>query len=92
VDDADLTLHTALDRHNFETLGPGTTIGWLGRAGRWPLVARGADGRDVARDLFTARQGRIETRCALVPIMVTTQAEIALHDCLFYVAPAPTSE
>jgi len=82
---ADLTLVSDIDRHNFVPVLPGAPVGWLGSHGRWPIEARGADGEDVSRDLFHAVGGRLETRRGLVPIMMTTDVNVARADCLFYV-------
>jgi hypothetical protein len=82
---ADLTLVADIDRHNFTPVLPGAPVGWLGVRGAWPLDARGAAGEDLSHDLFVARDGRLETRRGIVPIMMTTDARVALADCLFYV-------
>jgi hypothetical protein len=82
--DADLTVAGDVDRHNFETLAAGTSVGWVADAAAWPLEARGADGVDVSRELFVLRGLRLETRRALVPMMMTTDPVIAAADCLFY--------
>ncbi len=85
VPGADLTLVSDIDRHNFEPVLPGAPVGWLGVHGTWPLEARGASGDDVSADLFVARDGILETRRGIVPIMMTTDAAVAIADCLFYV-------
>lgn len=82
---ADLTLMSDIDRHNFSPVLPGAPVGWLGPRGAWPIEARGADGEDVSADLFHVRDGKLETRRGLVPIMMTTDVAVALADCLFYV-------
>jgi hypothetical protein len=82
---ADLTVADDIDRHNFETVPPGTRVGWLGQPGEWPLEARGAHGHDVSRELFTERDGCLVTQRELVPMMMTTDPVIARLDCLFYV-------
>ncbi len=82
---ADLTVVDDIDRHNFETVPPGTRVGWLGQPGEWPLEARGANGRDVSRELFSERDGCVVTQRELVPMMITTDPVIARLDCLFYV-------
>ncbi len=81
---ADLTLADDIDAYNFSAVLPGAPVGWLGPRGLWPLEARGADGEDVSQDLFVARDGRLETRRGLVPIMMTTDPVVAAADCLFY--------
>ena len=82
---ADLTLVSDIDRHNFTPVMPGAPVGWVAPGAPWPLEARGADGEDLSRDLFVARGGRLETRRGIIPIMMTTDATVALSDCLFYV-------
>jgi len=83
---ADLTVDAGIDRHNFEPIGPGAPIGWVRAGGPWPLVATRADGAEVSRELFQLREGRIEARTGFVPIMMTTDPEIAVQDCIFYAA------
>ena len=82
----DLTLRGDIDRHNFEALLPGVPVGWLRAGAEWPLVAVGADGEDVSRDYFVVRDDLVITRRAMVPIMMTTDVDAALGDCLFYLA------
>ncbi len=80
----DLTIRGDIDRHNFEPLLPGVPVGWLAPDAEWPLVALGPDGTDASEDYFVIRDGLLETRRALVPIMMTTDARAVLDDCLFY--------
>jgi hypothetical protein len=82
---ADFTVAGDVDRHNFEHLEPGVTIGWLGASGVWPIEALGEKGHDLSRDLFDERDGVLETRQSLIPIMMTSDRSNALADCLFYV-------
>jgi hypothetical protein len=88
---AQLTIAEDIDRHNFELLPAGTEIGWLAPEARWPLVARGADGTDCSHELFVRDGARLVVRRSIVPIMMTTDAEIARSDCLFYVVEAQPS-
>jgi hypothetical protein len=85
VEGADFTVARDIDCHNFERLGPGVRIGWLGRRRLWPIEAMGEGGIDLSRDLFADRDGVLETRRDVVPIMMTTNRQNALDDCLFYV-------
>jgi len=84
IPEADLTVASDVDRHNFEQLPPGTPVGWLRDGRGWPLEARGAEGRDVSQEIFRVHEGRLETVRPLVPIMMTTDPAVALADCLFY--------
>ncbi|NNL65389.1 MAG: succinylglutamate desuccinylase, partial [Myxococcales bacterium] len=82
--DSDLTIDLAIDRHNFELVAPGTPIGWMRPDRPWPFVATRADGAEVSHELLKAEGARIEARRAFVPIMMTTDPEIAVQDCIFY--------
>jgi hypothetical protein len=84
--DADLTLHPDIDRHNYTRLDAGSRIGWVRDTAFWPIVERGADGRDVSSNDFALKKGRaLVTTRSLVPVMMTTNPRIAAEDCLFYV-------
>lgn len=89
--DADLTVVGDVDRHNFELLPPGIHIGWVRSRDGWPVEALGADGEDRSREMFAIHDGVLETRVALMPIMMTTDARNALLDCLFYAVRPPTA-
>jgi hypothetical protein len=82
---ADVTVDLDIDRHNFEELAPETEIGWLGERRVWPLEALDETGRDLSKEFFDIREGRMVTRQPIIPIMMTTNRDNALSDCLFYV-------
>lgn len=82
---AELTLTPDIDRHNFSRIEAGAVLGWTRLLAEMPLEARDAGSRDRARDLFEITDGRMIARRALVPIMMTTDARVAVQDCLFYV-------
>jgi hypothetical protein len=90
-DGAGLTLTCDLDRHNFELVSAGTTLGWVPEAGTWPIEAHGADERDVSAELFECRGGRLLTRVPILPMMMTLDAAAARADCLFYAVPVSSS-
>jgi len=84
---AALTISRDIDRHNFERLAAGSPIGWLEAwdpASRWPLEATGGAGEECSRALFEIEEGVLRTRRDFIPIMMTTNREIARNDCLFY--------
>ena len=83
-DNAELTLRTDIDVHNFRRLDRGTVLGWVRTGAAWPLCARGGDGVEVSREHFAIRDGALVHDSDLVPIMMTTNAQIALVDCLCY--------
>jgi hypothetical protein len=88
--EADLTVVSDIDRHNFELLDPGVRIGWLGSRGAWPVEALDEDGRDLSREFFCVKGPMLQTKTSLMPIMMTTHPRNALLDCLFYVVkPGP---
>jgi hypothetical protein len=82
----ELALDLEIERHNFQTLAPGTVLGWLRPGSSWPLEAMDETGRDLSRELFDVVDGALVTITSLVPIMLTTDAASALGDCLFYAA------
>jgi len=51
----------------------------------WPVQAADATGQDRAHDLFTVVGGNLLARRSIMPIMLTTNAQVACGDCLFYV-------
>jgi len=85
-----LTISHEIERHNFQPLPAGSCIGWVEPDCGWPLEALAADARDHSSDLFAIHEGRLETKVAMVPTMMTTSRAAALADCLFYAGqPAP---
>lgn len=81
---ASLLLSRDIDRHNFQTLEPGTLIGRLQNGTQAPLVARDAEGRDFSDELFARREDSLRVRRRLTPMMMTTNPDIAHSDCLFW--------
>ena len=81
---AQLLLDSAIDRLNFAAVPAGTVLGSVAAGAPWPLVARGADGRDRSRELFVVQGNRLVTLRELTPIMMTTSPAIAHSDCVFY--------
>ncbi len=81
---AELTIRSDLDRHNFESIAPGTPLGWV-RGSQWPLELLDEEAVDRAPCYFALEDGEIRTRCAMIPIMITTSPVIARSDCLFYI-------
>jgi hypothetical protein len=81
----DLTLLPDIDRHNFRELGAGSRIGWLASPEIWPIEAIDREGIDRSRGLFENRDVELFVRRPLIPIMMTTDADIAAADCMFYV-------
>lgn len=85
--DVEVTISKNIDRHNFERLAAGSSIGWLTPGENpqaWPLNAIGGAGEECSRALFEVDGGILRTRRDFIPIMMTTNREIAQSDCLFY--------
>jgi hypothetical protein len=82
--EAELTLPDDLDRHNFETIPPGSRIGWV-RGPSSPLSLMDEHGEDRAEDYFERRGDELVARRPFMPIMITVDAAIAANDCIFYV-------
>jgi len=93
--EADLTMALDVDRHNFQMLAAGDVVAWLGARDSWPILALDASGNDRSNEVFVTDGSTIRMRVERMPIMMTTDVEIARSDCLFYlvspVAEPPTS-
>ena len=81
--DVAVTLDPQLDRHNFRTLPAGTPLGWVASE-VWPLEARDERGRECSAEYFAVDRGQLWAVRPFVPIMMTTNAQVAVDDCLFY--------
>jgi hypothetical protein len=79
---AELTLLPGLDRFNLGCFPEGEPLGWAPHG--WPLVAVGAEGKDLSRELFAIRGDVLEIRRPFIPAMATRDLEAASGDCLFY--------
>lgn len=87
---ADVTLPADLDRYNYEVVTPDRPLGWLGPEGLEALTARDGEGRERVPDLFGNDGGRLRVLNPSQLYMITTRADIARSDCLFYVIPGVT--
>ncbi len=82
---ADLLLRKQLDRLNFTELSPGEILGYLnGAAPALPLIARDAEGRDVAPDYFCIEGNKLMMKKSAIPSMITLDEHIIRQDCLCY--------
>ncbi len=77
-----LTLRDDIDRFNSAILPPREPIGWTDSLDRLTAIdGRGVERREV---LLEVRAGRLYAKQALRLFMATTDAHIAMEDCLFY--------
>ncbi len=84
-DGADVVLVHDVERFNFGVVSPDHHLGWLGDDGVQALTAMSADGRDVIADVLTRDiGGALRPARELKLFMVTTKAQAAREDCLFY--------
>ena len=89
--DADLTLRKDADQFNFGVLNQGETLGWVRDASLSVVAARDAKGRDRTREMFAVVDGRLVVQPSRI-LMMTTNPQIAVSDCLFYCLPVSSSE
>ncbi len=90
---ADLTLREDAAQFNFRVLNRGETLGWVrGDSSLGVVAARDAKGRDRTREIFSVVDGRLIVTQASRLMMMTTNPQIAVSDCLFYCLPVPSSE
>ena len=82
--EADLTISPDIDRVNFMNLPAGSVLAQYSGHGR--LVATNNGNDDVTEDFLEHTHGVIRVRQDVIPVMMTTHAEVAKSDCLFYVA------
>ena len=88
----DLTLRTDADHFNFGILNQGEILGWVRDSSPGVVVARDAKGRDRTVELFAVDAGRLVVAQASRIMMMTTNPQIAVSDCLFYCLPVSSSD
>ncbi len=88
----DLTLRTDADHLNFGILNQGEILGWVRDSSPGVVVARDAKGRDRTPELFAVDAGRLVVAQASRIMMMTTNPQIAVSDCLFYCLPVSSSD
>lgn len=79
-----LTLINSIDQCNFKMLAPGTTLGWCSSP-RLPIRLDHA--AESATDYLTVKDSVITTSVPLMLFMATTDATIAMEDCIAYLVP-----
>ncbi|MEX0958373.1 MAG: M14 family metallopeptidase [Burkholderiales bacterium] len=80
---ADIRFPGEIDHMNFRTLPVGTVLGQLSGA-RIPLDVWDESGRKVTDRFFEARGSDLVLRRAVVPAMITLNAEVIRQDCFCY--------
>jgi len=87
VPDVDLTLSPHVDRLNFGLLSRQKRLGWVGKRGLDALWAKNALGQNLTSAIFSVQHGELRLAHPSRLMMVTTNADIAKSDCLFYILP-----
>lgn len=82
--DADITLRTDIERHNFGIAEAEEPLGWARGDPRRLFTALDANGRCAVARLVRIEAGRLYPARDLKLFMVTSNADIAQGDCLFY--------
>jgi succinylglutamate desuccinylase len=81
--DVDLNLESAIDHLNFTEIPAGTCLGTTKQT-NIPLQVLDEDGNCVAERFFEVRNGKLLTRCNVIPAMLTLDERIIRQDCLCY--------
>ncbi|WP_088328508.1 succinylglutamate desuccinylase/aspartoacylase family protein [Lacimicrobium sp. SS2-24] len=81
--DKAVTLHKDIEKYNFGETPEGTALGWINNNN---LNALSLDGdANLLTRWFRVERNQLMTKCPLKLFMITTNADIAKSDCLFYV-------
>lgn len=81
--EADLRLRPDIEHWNFVELPAGTVFGHTHGA-CWPVRALAPGGREITRELFEMTNGELRLRRAMMPGLLTGDAELIRQDCLCY--------
>lgn len=82
--EADLTIFPGIDRYNFCSMAIGTLLAYCSDRGRLEVIDN--RGQDVTSDYLQLKDGRLFLIKKVVPVMMTTNCEVAKQDCLLYAA------
>ena len=81
----EIIFESDLDRMNFQELPAGTPLGRInGSAPVFLLDVRDEQGREVASDYFTFKDGLLCLRRPVMPSMLTKDTNVIRQDCLCY--------
>ena len=81
---SDLTLKVDIEHHNFGLIAEGTFLGWLTRGREGILNAVDPQKRNHFDEFYVIASDRLYTRVPQKMFMITTNADIAKSDCLWY--------
>ena len=83
---AHITVPKDVEKFNYGVVEPNTLLARLGEDGRDVLHASSATGDSVLSDYFSVRDNGLYPKRPLKLFMVTSNATIAISDCLLYAA------
>jgi len=82
--DTDITLPPSIENHNFGIILPDQPLGWLGERGLACFVVKNTLGEDKLSKVLREEAGVLYVAQPIRAFMITTNADIAKSDCLFY--------
>ncbi|PCJ44493.1 MAG: succinylglutamate desuccinylase [Moraxellaceae bacterium] len=80
----DITLPPSIENHNFGIISPGQPLGWLGERGLDCFVVKNTLGENKLTKVLREEAGVLYVAQPIRAFMITTNADIAKSDCLFY--------
>ncbi len=86
--DVDITLRKDIGQLNYNKTKAGTHIGWINRKLEQSLSANNEHNENTIDSLFEVSNNQLLIKKDCYIFMATSVLEIALNDCLFYVADA----
>jgi len=81
---ADLRFVDNVEKLNFSELAAGSNIGVVNQQAIKPLSVTDEQGTEAYNRFFEVQGNRLQTRCGVMPSMLTTDTDIIRKDCLCY--------
>lgn len=82
--EADIVFEAEIDHLNFTELAVGTRFGQVALGCGMPVQAFDDEGRETTADYFELCEGRLQTKLAVMPSMLTRNERVIRQDCLCY--------
>lgn len=83
-EEGDIHFVDDLELMNFRELPPDTTLGWVGPNSQARIEVWDEQGQEVSERYFTLVNGELRTKLAVMPSMLTINANAIRQDCLCY--------
>lgn len=84
----DITICQDVEQHNFGVTTPDQVLGYMADDGLKHFTLGQSIQDTTVEDFFVVKDGQLRCKHPLKLFMVTTRADIAKSDCLFYFVPA----